>query len=103
MITVALNPRFKHMQSCGIHPNEVETIWEKVLQLMITYKTTDNENNSTVSSVGDDNDNDNDAAPVAPENADISFLADLNFIVNNINDNNNNTGTENDIEEGLQT
>ena len=34
---VALDPRFKHMQGCGIHPNEVETIWEKVLQLMIIY------------------------------------------------------------------
>ena len=37
IIAVALDPRFKHMQGCGIHPNEVETIWEKVLQLMITY------------------------------------------------------------------
>ena len=97
IIAVALDPRFKHMQGCGIHPNEVETIWEKVLQLIITYKTTDNENDSTVSSAEDDNDNDNDndndAAPVAPENADISFLTDLNLIVSNINDNNNNTGS----------
>ena len=103
IIAVALDPRFKHMQGCGIHPNEVETIWEKVLQLMISTKTTDNENDSTVSSAEDDNDNDNDAAPVAPVNADISFLANLNFLASNINDNNNNTGTGNDIEEGLQT
>ena len=52
-----MDPRFKHMQGCGIHPNEVETIWEKVLQLMISTKTTDNENDSTVSSAEDDNDN----------------------------------------------
>ena len=103
VIAVALDPRFKHMQGCGIHPNEVETIWEKVLQLMISTKTTDNENDSTVSSAEDDDHNDDDAAPVAPVNANISFLANLNFLASNINDNNNNAGAENDVEEGLQT
>ena len=37
IIAVTLDPRFEHMQGFGIHPDEVETIWEKVLQLMITY------------------------------------------------------------------
>ena len=104
IIAVALDPRFKHMEGCGVLPNEVEAIWEKVLQLMITLKSSDNENDGTVSIA--EVDNDNDAAPVAPieeENTDISFLANLHLIGSNINNNNNNTTTENDIEEGLQT
>ena len=49
VIDVALDPRFKHMEGCGILTNEVETIREKVLELMISFKTSDNENYSTVS------------------------------------------------------
>ena len=74
---------------------------------MITFKTFDNENDSTVSIA--EVDNDNDAVPVAlieeenADNSDINFLANLNLIVSNINDNNNNTTTENYIEERFQT
>ena len=62
IIALALDPRFKHIEVCGILPEEVETIWEEVLQLMITLKSSDNENDSTVSIV--EIDTNNDAAPV---------------------------------------
>ena len=71
-----------------------------MLELMISLKSSDNENDRTVSIA----EVDNDAAPVASiedENADISFLLNLNLIgalITTIT-----KKSENDIEEGLQT
>ena len=105
IIAAALDPRFKHMVGCGILETEVETIWGKVLELMIAEKSSNNENESTVS-IAEVDDGAAPVAPVAPveeEDADISFLANLQLIASTINNNNDNTATENDIEEELQT
>ena len=78
--------------------NEVETVYDKVLELIIALKSSDKYNNIifVIAEV------DNDAATAAyavEDNGDVSFLSNLNLIGTNIN-NNDGALIENDIEEG---
>ena len=89
--------KFKHVEGCGELPNKVETIWDKVLKLMIALKASDNINEITagVAKVH------NDAAvteTIAEYDSDVIFLSNLNLIGTNINNNNNGILEENEIE-----
>ena len=100
MIASDLGPRFKRVEGRRTLCDIVETIWEKVLELIIALKSSDNGNDytSSISKV------DSSAAPEAPgveDNGNINFLAHLSLVRTSINISNISTITENDAEEGL--
>ena len=79
IIAVALDPRFKHIEGYGVLTNEVDNVWNKVLNFMIAFKSSDNGNGITAS-VSKVN---NDAAAEAPvtEGNQILTLLELMSII----------------------
>ena len=50
VIAAALDPRFKHVEGYEILTNKVKTIWDKISNLMIALKSSDDGNDRTISS-----------------------------------------------------
>ena len=100
VIAMCLDPRFKHLKKGGVRDDEVHSIWNKVLQLMIEERRSANGDDGDVES-----DFEYDDEPVPPpvdgNDDNLDFLTQLDCVVvgdNNVgtNNSNNDAGVEND-------